>query len=206
MRNIYWIAFSVALLIAGNAAAEGPAPTRFSIAPFAGYRVGGSFTDATTGDERKLDEAQNYGVAIDINATPETEVELLWSRQRSAVNGVSGAATPSVGLRIDYFHIGGTYLFATDGVIPFFGATIGATRFEPTADGYDSETRFSFGLVGGVRVPLTRHFGLRLEARGYGTVLSNDSESLCVNGRCLIKADGTLFWQYEANAGVYLAF
>ena len=204
MKSICGSAFLAILTFAGNVAAADPSPARFSITPFAGYRAGGSFTDSTTGEERKLDEAQNYGVVLDFNTTPDTEVELLWSSQRSEID--LGASSSPLSLRVDYLHIGGTYLFAREGVRPFFVATIGATRFDPSAEGYDTETKFSFGMGGGVRVPLARHFGLRFEARAYGTVLSNDSESLCVNGRCLVNADGTLLWQYEANAGVYLAF
>jgi hypothetical protein len=29
---------------------------------------------------------------------------------------------------------------------------------------------------------------------------------LCTSGNCLIHVSGTLLWQYEANAGVYLSF
>lgn len=86
---------AVALVMGQVAAAEVQPPTRFSIAPFAGYRAGGSFTDANTGEERKLDESQNYGVAIDIDATPQTEVELLWSRQRSRP-ATGSIAAPSI--------------------------------------------------------------------------------------------------------------
>jgi hypothetical protein len=107
---------------------------------------------------------------------------------------------------VDYFRIGGTYLFRTEGIQPFFVATIGATRFNPQQSRFEGDTKFSFGVGSGVRVPIIRNFGLRFEARAYGTVLSNDSDVLCANGRCLVHADGTLLWQYEANAGVYLSF
>ena len=199
-------AASLALLLAAGqaGAADAQPPTRFSIAPFAGYRAGGSFSDVTTGEELKLGESQNYGVVVDILTQPDGEIELLWSRQRPELD--TGAGTTPFSLRVDYFHVGGTYLFPTDVVKPFFVATIGATRFDPEAEGYDSETRFSFGFGGGVRVPILRNFGLRFEARAYGTVMNNDSQALCANGRCLVDVDGTLLWQYEANAGVYLAF
>lgn len=180
--------------------------TQFSIAPFIGYRTGGSFTETTTGAKLKLDPAQSYGLVADIRVTRETEVELLWSRQRTQLKADVPVTVPLFNTYVDYYHIGGTFLFATEGVQPFFVGTIGATRFSPQQAGYENDTKFSFGIGGGVRIPFTRNFGLRLEGRAYGTVLSNDSAVLCSGSTCLIHAEGTLLWQYEANAGVYLAF
>jgi len=180
--------------------------TQFSIAPFIGYRGGGSFTEDTTGAKLKLDPAQSYGLVADIRVTRETEVELLWSRQRTQLKADVPVTVPLFYSNVDYYHIGGTFLFATEGVQPFFVATIGATRFSPQQAGLESDTKFSFGAGGGVRIPLTRNFGFRLEGRAYGTVLSNDSAVFCSGSNCLIHASGTLLWQYEANAGVYLAF
>ena len=183
-----------------------PPLTQFSIAPFIGYRGGGSFTETTTGAKLKLDPAQSYGLVADIRITRETEVELLWSRQRTQLKADVPVTVPLFHTYVDYYHIGGTFLFATEGVQPFFVATIGATRFSPQQAGFENDTKFSFGVGGGVRIPLARNFGLRFEGRAYGTVLSNDSSVLCSGATCLIHADGTLLWQYEANAGVYLAF
>jgi opacity protein-like surface antigen len=183
-----------------------PPLTQFAIAPFIGYRGGGSFTETTTGAKLKLDPAQSYGLVADIRITRETEVELLWSRQRTQLKADVPVTVPLFHTYVDYYHIGGTFLFATEGVQPFFVATIGATRFSPQQAGFENDTKFSFGVGGGVRIPLARNFGLRFEGRAYGTVLSNDSSVLCSGATCLIHADGTLLWQYEANAGVYLAF
>lgn len=205
MKSIYWI-LPVLMLTAGHVSAQQQPPTQFSVTPFVGYRGGGSFTDATTGAKLKLDDAQTYGLAVDINVTQETEVELLWSRQRSKLKADAPVTVPLFDMHVDYFHIGGTYLFSTEGVQPFLVATIGVTRFDPQRSNFESDTKFSFGIGGGVRVPISRHFGFRFEGRAYGTVLSNDSDVLCVNSSCLIHADGTLLWQYEANAGVYLSF
>jgi opacity protein-like surface antigen len=180
--------------------------TQFSIAPFIGYRTGGSFTESTTGTKLKLDPAQSYGLVMDIRVTRETEVELLWSRQRTQLKADVPVTVPLFDSFVDYYHIGGTFLFATEGVQPFLVGTIGATRFSPQQAGLESDTKFSFGIGGGVRIPFTRNFGLRLEGRAYGTVLSNDSSVFCSGSSCLIHADGTWLWQYEANAGVYLAF
>jgi opacity protein-like surface antigen len=180
--------------------------TQFSITPFIGYRGGGSFTETTTGANLKLDPAQSYGLVADIRVTRETEVELLWSRQHTQLKADSPVTIPLFHANIDYYHIGATYLFSTERIQPFLVGSIGATRFSPQQAGFESDTKFSIGVGGGVRVALTRNFGLRFEGRAYGTVLSNDSAVFCSGATCAIHVDGTMLWQYEANAGVYLAF
>lgn len=200
------VAIAMLAPFAALAQQAGSTLTQFSIAPFIGYRGGGSFTETTTGAKLKLDPAQSYGLVADIRVTPETEVELLWSRQRTQLKADVPVTVPLFHSNVDYYHIGGTYLLATEGVQPFFVATIGATRFSPQQAGFENDTKFSFGVGGGVRVPFGRHLGLRFEGRAYGTVLSNDSAVLCSGSTCLIHAEGTLLWQYEANAGVYFSF
>jgi len=182
-----------------------PAP-KFSIGAFVGYRGGGSGTDPTTGAEYQLAAAQSYGLVADFRVGPFTEVEVLWSQQNTRVQQTAPVNAQLFDVNVGYYQIGGTYLFTTEGVQPFMVASLGATYISPQQAGYQSETKFSFGIGGGVKLPIGRHFGLRLEARAYGTVLNNDSSAVCTNGSCLIHVSGNLMWQYEANAGVYLSF
>jgi hypothetical protein len=70
----------------------------------------------------------------------------------------------------------------------------------------DSDTNFSLGIVGGVKLFLTKNIGLRLEARGFATQVSSDSAAFCNNGGCRIFYDGDFFWQVTANAGLVVAF
>ena len=189
-----------------NAEDASTPPTKFSIGAFIGYRGGGQGTDSNTGAHYQLAPAQTYGVVADFRVSPDTEVEVLWSQQNTRVQQTSPVNTQLFDVNVGYYQIGGTYLFANDGVQPFMVATLGATYFSPQQPGYQNETKFSFGIGGGVKVPVGRHFGLRLEARAYGTVLDNNSSAVCTNGSCLIHVSGNLMWQYEANAGVYVSF
>ena len=206
----YWIRAAqlavVASALTASVAYAEEDQTRFSIGPLIGYRGGGSFTESDTGTKLKLDAAQTYGLVADFRVTRETDVELLWSRQLSSLSADAPVHVPLFDVHVDYYHIGGTYRFSTEGLQPFFVATIGATRFAPQNSAFTNETKFSFGVGGGVLFPIGKHFGLRAEARAYGTVLDNDSAIMCNGATCLVHVDGTLMWQYEASAGVYLSF
>ena len=205
-----WTTATLALGVLGSAPARaedaGPPPTKFSIGAFIGYRGGGSGTDTSTGNHYQLAAAQSYGLVADFPVSPDTEVEVLWSQQNTHLQQTTPVNAQLFDVNVGYYQIGGTYLFTQEGVQPFMVATLGATYFSPQQSGYQNETKFSFGIGGGVKLPVGRHFGLRLEARAYGTVLNNNSSAVCTNNSCLIHVSGNLMWQYEANAGVYVSF
>ena len=205
-----WVAAVLALGVLASAPAsarDASAPqTKFSIGAFVGYRGGGQGTDTSTGASYQLASAQTYGLVADFRVSPETEVEVLWSQQNTRVQQTAPVNAQLFDVNVGYYQIGGSYLFTQEGVQPFMVATLGATYFSPQQSGYQNETKFSFGIGGGVKLPVGRHFGLRVEARAYGTVLNNNSSAVCTSGSCLMHVSGNLMWQYEANAGVYLSF
>ncbi|MGE0115584.1 MAG: outer membrane beta-barrel protein [Steroidobacteraceae bacterium] len=175
----------------------------FEVTPFAGYRAGGQFRDAGSGDA--LDLSDGSGVALALNwraSEPGTQYELLYSRQSTD----TGGATP-VDLKIEYLQLGGTTVIGEDTgrVVPFAAGGIGAARFTPSPVGLSQETRWSFNLGGGVRIPLARHVRLRFEARGYLTWLGGNANLFC-DGGCTIVAKGKSFFQYEALGGVSIGF
>ena len=102
--------------------------------------------------------------------------------------------------------MGAIYAFSSGRVRPFFGGTAGATRLSPDAPGLDSDTNFSVGLAGGVKLFLTKHVGLRLEARVLATQVDSESAAFCTNNTCRIFYDGDFLWQYTANAGIVIGF
>ena len=68
----------------------------------------------------------------------------------------------------------------------------------------------AFSLGAGFRVPVTENFGLRLEARGYLTLIDTDSSVFCASGSfggvCSIRARGSTFTQFEVMAGASFRF
>ncbi|HVY04740.1 MAG TPA: outer membrane beta-barrel protein [Burkholderiales bacterium] len=178
---------------------------RVEVAPMVGYQSSLKFDDAAGNARYKLDSTNNVGLVLDFRAAPNSQVELLYSRAKSALAPDDGG--PKLAdVKVEYYHLGGILVYGNDRVQPFFGATVGATRFAPDAAGLDSDTRFSFGLVGGAKLFLTKHIGLRLEARAFGTEVNSNSAAFCTNGSCRIFYDGSFMWQYAINAGLIAAF
>jgi hypothetical protein len=81
---------------------------------------------------------------------------------------------------------------------------VGVTRF--VASGFDSETWFTVGLGVGVKTRLTRHVGLRFEARGFYTPVTSNGAVVCSSGACLFAFSGSGMFQGDLSGGVLFAF
>ena len=183
------------------------------VTPFAGYTMGGEFTDAVTGKSLSFDDTSSYGIMVDFKQAVDKEgrepwIELYYSRQQTRLKADQGPfiATPLFDVNIEYFHLGGTYGPATGKVKPFVVGTFGATHMTPKGEGLHAETKFSLSLGGGVRLYLTERVGIRLDARWFGTLFNGSGSAFCSVGACLINVQGDVLSQYTANAGVVLAF
>jgi len=196
----------VLLLVSGlsrPAAAEG---WGVEITPFAGYHIGGSFEDNTTGAALDAKEGAVYGLALDLADTPETQYELYYGFQRTQVTGGGTFGGETLfDLDVHYLHLGGTYMFQGEKVRPYIAGGLGATHFVPDGSGMSSKTYFSFSLGGGVKLPLSSRVGLRLEGRGFLTILPDSTAIFCVSSggaACRVNVQGDVFGQFLVTAGL----
>lgn len=198
---------TLAMMLGAFAVHAEPVGPGIEITPLIGYRSGGSFTDPNTGDKLDLDEGGSYGLLINIDHDANTQWEFLYSHQESELQLAQLFMGERVfGLDIDYFSVGGTYVWRDPQIEPFITAGIGVTHMSPEDGRLDSETRAMLQLGGGYKIFLTRNIGLRLEARAYATALSSDAEVFCGNGACIARVESSGFAQYEFNAGLIARF
>jgi opacity protein-like surface antigen len=172
------------------------------ISPLLGYRFGGQFHEETTDRDVDLKEAGTFGLAVDVEYAPDQMVEVFYSRQSTSIEHTD------LDLDVEYFHVGGVAEFTQDHYTPYAVGTIGATRFSPDG-GFDSETRFSMTLGGGVKWFFNEHWAARVEGRAYFTIFDSDAEVFCVSSggaACLFRVSGSVVWQLEAIAGVTFRF
>jgi opacity protein-like surface antigen len=179
-----------------------------SISPFAGYRVGGGFRLNDTDQQVSVGDHGAFAVALDLGTDEGREYELFYSRQSTDLRGNGFVPASTV---VEYLHIGGTVELADKGwVKPYLAGGIGVTRLSPGPAAGSEDTRFSVSLGLGVRAPLSQHFSLRFEARGYYTALNTDTALFCrsdqVGGLCQVRARGSALFQGDFLAGVSYAF
>lgn len=176
----------------------------YEITPFIGWRTSDSLEEVNTGATIDIKETESFGIILSLKKSPDTNYDFLFSRQNTELQS-SSAPDLTESLRFDYFHFGGTVFYDYDKLNPFVTGGLGATHISPANDAFSSETNFSLSIGGGLKFPLSQNVGLRLEARGYGTVVSGSGEILC-SGGCVAKFSGSLFLQFEASAGLSFAF
>ena len=199
MQRIVPLTAFVLLALAVPASAQ-----NFELTPFVGWRISDSLEEENTGATIDVDETRSFGFIFSLKKNPDTHYDFLFSRQDTELQSQS-APGQAEALRFDYYHIGGTIVYPQDKLNPYVSGSLGATRISPANAAFSSETRFSLSLGGGLKVPLNQNVGLRLEARGYGTAASGSGAILC-SGGCVAQFSGSLFLQFEVNAGLSIAF
>jgi hypothetical protein len=186
---------------------------QWEVTPFVGYRMGGDFdledATGTAAGDADLKNHGSFAVAVNLLIDPVSSYELFYSRQETGLKDFSPLAP--LDLDIEYLHLGGTLALNEDlPVFPYMAGGLGITRISPQSGSGSEDTRFSVSLAGGLRLPVTDRFNVRLEARGYLTFINSDSEFFCASGSfggvCSIRAKGTTLFQYELLAGAAFAF
>jgi hypothetical protein len=188
------------------AAEQEPEYNRYEFTPFAGYISGGEFEDPTDGSDRDLDEGSSFGLFVDIADEHWRHYEIFYTDLDTEVGGI----TP-FDMQVQYLQIGGIVSHPDARyAIPYFGMTVGAARFSPDEPGLDNETELAFSVGGGLRFPITDHFGVRFDARAFVTVLDSEGDLFCASdaagATCRIRAKSDTFLQYAASLGVTIGF
>ena len=176
------------------------------VAPFVGLRTGGELFNDATGRKVSVDGAPSFGVTVDLPLFKRGQLEILWSRQVAGVDTLDAADNPlSFDLVVDYIHVGSTHEWGPEDLRRFVFVTLGATYFDGRGAEFDSSLGFSGSLGGGAKFFVSDRVGIRLEARGYGTLTSGSAGAVCGPG-CVVGFSGSGWWQLEINAGVIVRF
>ena len=190
--------------VAGSSAAQ---PRDNAITLYAAYRDGGSFIDATTGNTLPIEASGAGAISLDLGLDASRQLQLFVSRQSSQISveqagAPSGAVPGKLPLKVTYMHVGGTsFLEGRIGRGAYVVGGLGATLFEPGSEGFENELRASMNLGIGYQLPLGERMALRIEARGYATLV-NSSGGLFCSGGCTISIKGDTMTQGEVQVGL----
>jgi hypothetical protein len=204
--------FGAAVLLAGSCSLSwGATEVRLEVTPFAGYQFGGEFDlDPNTGTTENLDirDAANYGFLVSavMGKKGAAGVGALYVRQDTVMDSDPFAGSGETDLRVEYYQFEGRYAWPRGISLPFVSASVGITRYE--AVGFDSDTRPSGTIAGGLILQTSKHVGLRFEGRYYGTLIERDDVEICDDDDevCFRYEQSTLQSQYDLKGGLVIAF
>jgi len=191
------------LLLAAAAGSSAAQSRDNALTLYAAYRDGGSFIDATTGNKLPIEASGAGAISLDLGLDASRQLQLFVSRQSSQISvGQAGAVPGKLPLKVTYMHIGGTsFLEGRIGRGAYVVGGLGATLFEPGSEGFENELRASMNLGIGYQLPLGERMALRIEARGYATLV-NSSGGLFCSGGCTISIKGDTMTQGEVQVGL----
>jgi hypothetical protein len=199
------------LLLGGIQPGATAEKARVELMPFIGYQLGGELDiDSATGASLspQIQEAGNYGFFLSFPLPIKGGAAgAMYVRQDTSLDTDPLAGVGETDMRVEYFHFEGRYTFRRGAVRPLVSASVGITRFEPL--GFDSVSRFSSSVGGGVLLLPAEHLGFRLEGRWYGTLVDRDHEEICADDDediCLDFEQSTVESQFDVKGGLVLSF
>jgi len=149
---------------------------KIELTPLYGYQLGAKLN--YPGGFIRLDDGDQYGLALTVNVRPEMGIELFWLRQDAEMTIRDNIFVPFEtrvsDMAVDWFQVGGVrYLqLQNEKIIPFGGASLGLAVFTPSNPNTDlvnqslgSTTRFSFAINGGVKIMVNERIGIRLQGQ-----------------------------------------
>ena len=167
---------------------------------YAGYVVGGHFSDETSGQSVDLRESASFGASLDIPLDDSSEFQVYYGHQSTEFTPWPYSCT-SDKLRLDHLNIGGTYFPEGLGQGWYVVGGLGATRMTPDAAGFDPATRLSMDVGVGYLLPLSHYLGVRFEARGLAILIGSNASVFC-SGGCVAHLTGSAVTQGELMIGL----
>lgn len=202
-----------ALLTVVAAATSSPAVAqkeRFEITPYYGHSFLGSFEidDYEFGRlDLEIDDATVDGIVIGFPIRRNLHLELFLNEQETGFGLDEGpflGATHLGGIDVNYYQAGVSWTASMGQVRPFASLGAGVTRLAPNSDFLpESESHFSVGFGGGVKIFFADHVGFRLDARLL--VTDTSGEDACCHG-CCYGAERDDLVQGLVSAGLVFAF
>ena len=197
----------VTLLVsaAATSAAQG-----IEVVPFGGYRIGTSGAAGNPFTPIVFDAGGgvSFGAIVDVPYGPPKDglkFEALWSHERSWIE-VQGPSLfdpkVRVDITVDHVMLGGVQELDDTPGRAFIGGLFGLSRY---AAPDEVDVRVTIGLSAGAKFFANRHFGLRLDARGYMTIVSLSGTAVC-SGGCVIALNVNPAFQADFTAGMIIAF
>ncbi len=162
MKNIFNLSILLILFSSSGHA------QKIEITPQYGYQIGSKYN--FYGGYIKLTDSDQYGFTVSIPVNSDVQAEFFWVQQNAAVKVRDiieyPESTELTEVRVNHYQFAAVHTFGyKNEVVPFFGMSAGWSTFNPKEKIYNSTTKFTLGLTGGVKYFFSDHIGFRLQTQ-----------------------------------------
>jgi len=201
------LAGAMTLVVAPVSTSRAGEPHPFEITPFAGYRFGGRL-EVLLG-RLVMSDAPVFGGVLGYRVSPDALVEFTYVQENTDFVFEPIASGDNIfvtDLTVHSFYLGGVYEHGLSNVRPYVGMSLGMSRFDPELDGAESDTRFSFHFMGGLRTDFSQAVGLKWGVRGiFSTPPDDGSVILCTDEEtCYTQTGNSLTSQFDFTLGLVI--
>ena len=161
------------------------AQEKWEVAPFVGYETSGSFpiTNSLNFTHLRANSGTSFGTFLDRSYTEKFQFEFMWNRNMTSFSeqrASDGVYQKAFNSDIDQFQFGVLLMFrgSERKLRPYFAGGLGFTH-DSNSGGTPNRTQFSYGIGGGVKYMMNRHFGLRGDLRFVPTYENKSLETFC---------------------------
>src|SRR2546423_12133661 len=204
-RAILLFASLFVLTAAAPARAQWNDYKKWEISPFVGFETSGSYpvNSAVNGsanfDRLRANSGASFGTFLGYSLTENAQAEFMWARNSTSFSGrdiTTHSYSKVLDSDIDHFQFGFLYMLRNSEMKlrPFIAGSFGFTH--EFNDANPNHTLLAFGLGGGVKYNLNRHFALRGEMRWLPSRANKTPGIVC----------DQFFGCYQQNISNYLEF
>jgi len=187
--------------------------SKWEITPFVGFETRGSYpvTNSFTVDRLRLDSSASFGAYIDHSLTENAQLEFMWSRNNTSFSAhdlTTNSYSKAFNSDIDQFEIGFLYMLRNSErkLRPFIDAGVGFTH-EFNDGGNPNHTLLAFGLGGGTKYELSRHFALRGDLRWLPSRANRTPGVTCdFFGNCFQQLQSNYLQRVNLTGGISFRF
>ena len=189
------------LIAAAPARAQWNDYKKWEISPFVGFETSGSYpiNNSPTFDRLRANSGGSFGTFLAYSLTENAQAEFMWARNDtsfSARDMNTRTYTKIFNSDIDHFQFGFLYMLRNSEMKlrPFIAGSFGFTH--EFNDANPNHTLLAFGLGGGVKYNLNRHFALRGDLRWLPSRANKTPGIIC----------DQFYGCYQQNIANYLEF
>jgi outer membrane protein W len=205
----------LAVIVAVAVVPKASAQKGIEVTPFIGGQINGGLDLSTTVYNRlEVQNGLTYGATVSYAINKLASVEFMWNHNQAdtLAQFSSGAADRKLFSITSNQYLGDFLMHFKDSesrLRPFVFVGAGIANLAPNRNGVNSTTRFAWVLGGGIKYSVSKHLGVRFQAKWSPTYINTFTEGVWCDPLwfgCWASANSVFLHEFDGTAGLTFRF